>query len=62
MLSMDELAKMFGVNRRWVERAVQKRYFPHHRVGKLVRVRLSDALAYLEKQRVESVSDAARKR
>jgi excisionase family DNA binding protein len=53
LLTKDEVAQILGVNRRWVERAIQKGYFPHVKVGKLVRVRLKDVLAYIEKQRIE---------
>lgn len=53
LLTKDEVAQMFGVTRRWVERAYQRGYFPYVRMGKLVRIRRSDAQAYLEKQRVE---------
>ena len=50
LLSKDEVAQMLGVTKRWVERAVGRGDFPHVKVGKLVRVRRSDLVAYIEKQ------------
>ena len=54
LLTKDECAQMFGVNRRWLERAYQRGDLPYVRMGKLVRIRLSDARAYIETHTVEA--------
>ncbi|HKS95913.1 MAG TPA: helix-turn-helix domain-containing protein [Terriglobia bacterium] len=54
LLTKAEVAQVLGVTPRWVGRAIALRYFPSHRVGKLVRVRLKDLDAYLENRRVEA--------
>ena len=56
MLTKEEVAKLLGVNLRWVERHVGHRTFPVHHMGKLVRIRRGDVLAYLDKQRTEAAS------
>jgi len=50
LLSQDEVAEMLGVKRRWVERAVGRGDIPHVKVGKLVRIRRSAVLAYIDAQ------------
>jgi excisionase family DNA binding protein len=57
LLTRAEVADLLGVTERWVKRAIGLRYFPHVKVGKLVRVRRSDVLAYIEAQRVSSDED-----
>jgi len=51
LLTRLEAADILGVNERWVKRALELGYFPRVKVGKLVRVRKSDLLAYIEAQR-----------
>jgi excisionase family DNA binding protein len=51
LLAKEEVAKLLGVTPRWVERALGRGDFPHHKVGKLVRIRLGDVRGYLEEQR-----------
>ncbi|MGH3056286.1 MAG: helix-turn-helix domain-containing protein [Gaiellaceae bacterium] len=49
LLTKQEVAQYLGVTLHWVEkRAIPLNYFPHIKVGKLIRVRLSDLLAYIE--------------
>lgn len=50
LLTREEVAELLGVTPRWVQRALYRGYFPFIRVGKLVRVRRSDVLAYIEAQ------------
>lgn len=50
LLTRLETAQLMGVTERWVQRALQRGYFPFVRVGKLVRVRRSDINAYLDAQ------------
>jgi excisionase family DNA binding protein len=50
LLTRAEAAHLLGVTERWVRRALLLGYFPHVKVGKLVRVRRSDVLAYIEAQ------------
>jgi excisionase family DNA binding protein len=51
LLTRVEAADILGVNERWVKRALEHHYFPRVKVGKLVRIRKSDLLAYIEAQR-----------
>jgi excisionase family DNA binding protein len=50
LLTRREVAQLLGVNERWVQRALGLGYFPHVKVGKLVRVRRSDLDAYIAAQ------------
>lgn len=52
LLTKEEIAQMLGVTRRWVQRAVALRYFPTVRVGKLVRARRADVLAFVEQRSI----------
>jgi excisionase family DNA binding protein len=54
LLTKKEAAQVLGVTERWVKRAVTLRYFPVYHVGKLVRIRLGDLLAYRDEQRTEA--------
>lgn len=46
LLTRAEVAEMLGTTARWVGRG----YLPHIKLGKLVRYRRSDVLAYIEAQ------------
>jgi excisionase family DNA binding protein len=50
LLTRAEAADILGVNERWIKRAIALHYFPRVKVGRLIRVRLSDLHAYIEAQ------------
>ena len=50
LVTPKEAAEILGVKERWVKRAVGLSYFPHVKVGKLVRIRRSDLDAYIQEQ------------
>jgi excisionase family DNA binding protein len=51
LLTKAEVADLLGVNELWVKRALALGYFSHIKVGRLVRIRRSDVMAYIEEQR-----------
>lgn len=51
LLTKDEVAAWLGVKWKWVERAVESGVLPHHKIGRLVRIRRGDVRAYIEAQR-----------
>jgi excisionase family DNA binding protein len=52
LLTRPEVADMLGVTVHWVNRALAQHRFPQVKVGKLVRVRRADVLAYIEAQSI----------
>jgi len=50
LLAKSEAAALLGVTERWVNRAILERTLPYIKVGKLVRIRRSDVLAFIEAQ------------
>lgn len=50
LLTKQEVADMLGVKLRWVERAIGSGELPYVKVGKLVRIKRSDVLAYIDAQ------------
>lgn len=56
VLTIDEAAARIGMSARYVRRLVAERRIPFHKLGRSVRIRESDLLAYLETTRVEPIT------
>jgi len=53
LLSVDDLADLAGVSKTSIRREIARGTLPAVHVGRLVRVRLGDWLAYLESHRIQ---------
>lgn len=51
-LSPTEAAQYLSLGRKTTYHWIHQGYFPHHRMGKLIKIRRSDLDAFLEKTRV----------
>lgn len=58
LLTRPEAAQLLGVTEHWVLRAHRLGELPYVRVGKLVRWRLGDLLAFIEDRRVPARDEA----
>lgn len=52
LLTKPQVAEALGVTERWVHRALGEGRLPYVKVGKLVRFRRSDVVAFIEAQRI----------
>ena len=50
-LGPTEAATYLRIGRKTVYHWIHQGYFPHHRMGKLIKIRVSDLRAFLEKTR-----------
>ena len=58
-LGPTEAARYLRIGRKTVYNWVMRGYFPHHRMGKLIKIRVSDLAAFLEKTRTNDSPPAA---
>ena len=60
LITARDAARTMGVSKARVYTLVERRAIPHYRIGRLIRLRTSDIVAYLESQRVERVEQFPR--
>jgi excisionase family DNA binding protein len=53
LVSPKELSKLLKVSKPWPYTMVKRRLLPYYKMGKVIRFRMSDIEAYLERSRVE---------
>lgn len=54
LLSVDNVCELFSVSRATVYRLVESRLIPCYRIGRFLRFKEDEVLAYLESQKVKS--------
>jgi excisionase family DNA binding protein len=62
LLDYQQAADRLGVTKKWLQRAVQQRRIPHHRLGHYVRFTECDLAEFIASTRQTAVTPRGRKR
>jgi excisionase family DNA binding protein len=55
LLSTDEMAIFFNISKTSVYRLISKRIIPFYKIGGMIRIKKSDILEYLDKNRIKPI-------
>ena len=55
LLNIEEVAKSTGLKRSFIKRAIARYDFPHYKIGRLLKFRISSVNEWVEKRRKQAI-------